>query len=301
MSGRRELRLAAAGVELRALVEGAGEPLLVLHGFTGRAESMEPVAAGLRDTFTVVRLDLLGHGESEAPRDPAPYAMERCIAQVTAALDALGIRRAHALGYSMGGRVALALAARQPGRVGSAVLVGASAGLAAPDARAARVRSDEALADRIEREGIERFVDAWMALPLFASQARLGPAFLARARAERLAARPHGLANSLRGMGSGAQPPLHAELARVGAPVLLAVGSLDAKFEAIARELAAALPDARVHPIPDAGHACHLEQNESFLRTVRAFLADVTAGPRARASASPEFPKPNPQPGVPRT
>ena len=109
MSARVESRVDASGVGVRAVVEGSGAPVLVLHGFTGRAESMEPVAAGLRGAFRVVRLDLVGHGESDAPRDAAPYSMERCVDQVAAALDALGISRAHVIGYSMGGRTALSL------------------------------------------------------------------------------------------------------------------------------------------------------------------------------------------------
>ena len=186
MRGRCEQRIPAAGVELRALVEGTGAPVLVLHGFTGRAESMEPVAAGLRDAFRVVRFDLVGHGESDAPAEPAAYAMERCVEQTAAGLAALGISSAHLVGYSMGGRTALALAALHPERVRSAVLIGASAGLEDPGARAARVRADEALADRIETEGLEPFVDHWMALPVFASQARLGEEALRAARAQRL-------------------------------------------------------------------------------------------------------------------
>lgn len=279
MSAACERRIAAAGVELRARIEGEGEPILVVHGFTGRSESMAPVAAGLRDERRVLRVDLVGHGESEAPRARAPYTMECCVAQLTACLDALELPRVDLLGYSMGGRAALALAAAQPGRVRSAVLVGASAGLADAAQRAARIRDDEALADEIEREGLEPFVERWLALPLFASQARLGPEFLAAARAERLRNRPWGLANSLRGMGSGAQPPLHDALPRIAAPVLLVAGALDAKFQAIARDLAARLPRASVATVADAGHACHLEQPEAFLRVVREFLGGPAQQP----------------------
>ena len=70
-------------------------------------------------------------------------------------LDALDVERASWLGYSMGGRAALAFAAAHPERVERLPLVGASAGLADPEARRERIASDEALADRIERDGIE--------------------------------------------------------------------------------------------------------------------------------------------------
>jgi 2-succinyl-6-hydroxy-2,4-cyclohexadiene-1-carboxylate synthase len=298
----------AGGLRLHAALEGDGPPLLVLHGFTGSTESMEGVAAGLRDSFRGVRLDLVGHGRSDAPElalpslgsaslgGPAspgladfpspgslePYTMESCVAQVAGALDALGIPQAHVLGYSMGGRVGLALCAWRPERVRSALLIGASAGLEEAGARAARRRQDEALAERIEREGLERFVDWWMELPLFASQRRLGEAALARARAQRLSNRAHGLAQSLRGMGTGAQPALHARLPSLCVPILLVAGSLDAKFAAIASDLASRLPDARAQLVPGAGHACHLEQPEAFLRIARRFFDAAEARRRDR-------------------
>ncbi|MEM9174344.1 MAG: alpha/beta fold hydrolase, partial [Myxococcota bacterium] len=229
------------GVRLRVVLDGPedGPPVLLLHGFTGGADSMAGAAASLAVDHRVARLELVGHGESEAPDAVAPYAMDACTRQVEGAVAALGFDRPHLVGYSMGGRTALATAVAYPDRFASVSLIGATAGLADPHERAARIAADEALADRIEREGLEAFVDHWMALPIFASQARLGPAFLARARAERLRQRPKGLANSLRGMGAGAQEPVWDRLGRVTAPVLLVVGGDDAKFRGIAEALAA--------------------------------------------------------------
>jgi 2-succinyl-6-hydroxy-2,4-cyclohexadiene-1-carboxylate synthase len=277
--------MSAAELALHAIDEGRGTPVLVLHGFTGSALSMEAVAAGLRDEHRVLRLDLVGHGASPAPATPTEYSMQRCVAQIAAALDAHGIDRAHVVGYSMGGRAALALAAWRPQRVRSALLVGTSAGLADPTARAARVRDDEALADRIERDGLEAFVDAWMALPLFASQKRLGDDALAAFRAQRLCNRTHGLANSLRGMGSGAQPPLQSCLPQIEIPTLLLHGDEDAKFASIAEEIAAALPRGRCAAVRNAGHACHLEAADEFLERARAFIAECEADTHLRGPA----------------
>jgi 2-succinyl-6-hydroxy-2,4-cyclohexadiene-1-carboxylate synthase len=255
--------------------EGAGPPAIVLHGFTGSSESMQVVSDALRDTHRVHRVDLLGFGQSDAPRDPAAYTMDRCVAQLTSMLDALALGRVHCVGYSMGGRVALSLAIAHADRVASLALVGATPGIADAASRAARVAADEALAERIFEHGLETFVDEWMALPLFASQRRLGQAPLARARAERMRNRPEVLAASLRGMGTGRMPPLQQALARLCVPVLLAVGGEDAKFCAIARDMAALLPDARVGVIDTAGHAAHLEQPEAFTRLLISFLTAV--------------------------
>jgi 2-succinyl-6-hydroxy-2,4-cyclohexadiene-1-carboxylate synthase len=269
--------IATEGVSLHVVSEGDGSPVVILHGFTGSSASMAAVAAGLRDRHRAIRVDLVGHGASDAPRDGSAYRMERCVDQVAGAVSALDARPAHFIGYSMGGRVALALCARHPALASSAILIGARAGIADADERAARVRDDRTLADRIEREGVPRFVDHWMALPLFASQRRLGEAALAAARAQRLANRAHGLALSLRGMGAGAQPPLGEDLAALHTPVCLVAGEEDTRFRAIAESLARQLPRARVEIVAVAGHAAHLENPSAFLRLTRRFLAEVDA------------------------
>ena len=262
------------GVRLRAIEEGQGEAVLMLHGFSGDAESMASVSEGLRDRYRVFRLELVGHGGSDAPAALAAYAMSACVRQVRAAARALELTRPHLLGYSMGGRAALAAAVSAPGDFSSLVLIGATAGIADPSLREQRIRTDRALADRIEAAGIELFVDEWMAQPLFASQVRLGAETLTRARAQRLRGSPRGLANSLRGMGAGAQPPLHAELARLLLPTLLIVGEEDEKFKGIAADLASTLPEARIAVLPQAGHAAHLEAPDEFRRVVCRFLAE---------------------------
>jgi len=249
--------------------------ILVLHGFTGAAESMACIAEPLSAWARVARLELVGHGESEAPQALEPYAMDVCARQIAEAARALGFTRPHLLGYSMGGRAALAAALASPESFAGLVLVGATAGIADPEARAERIAADRALADSIEQGGLERFVDAWMAQPLFASQARLGREVLERARKQRLTNRPFALANSLRGMGAGAQAPLHDQLARYADPVLLIVGEEDTKFRAIAEALARSLPAAQIAVIEGAGHAAHLEAPERVAAVVRAFVECV--------------------------
>ncbi len=252
----------AGGVRLAYVDTGPSHapPVLGLHGFTGSADTMADLAARLVPSHRVILPDLIGHGSSDAPVDPAAYTFDACVAQLVSLVDELAVTRFDLLGYSMGGRVALGMATRHGDRVSSAVLIGASAGIDDPVARAERCARDAALADSIEHEGVPAFVDRWMALPLFASQRRLGREYLDAARRQRLANSPTGLANSLRGMGSGAQPPLHAELARIRTPIRLVVGAEDPKFRIIAAELAAALPSAELIEVAQAGHAAHLEQ-----------------------------------------
>ena len=284
MSGTegREIFVEAEGVRLRAVLDGEprgkAESILILHGFTGGADSMRCVSEPIARDRQVVRLELVGHGGSDAPRTVSEYEMKACAAQVVAAVAALDLGRPHLLGYSMGGRAALAAALARPDVFASLALVGATAGIADPELRRQRIASDHALADRIEERGIEAFVDEWMALPIFETQSRLGAEALSLARAERLCNRPHGLAFSLRGMGAGAQDPLYDHLGRFLHPVLLVVGEKDAKFREIASLLQAVMKVARTEVIEGVGHAAHLEAPEAFARVLGRFLAEVEAG-----------------------
>ncbi len=119
---------------------------------------------------------------------------------------------------------------------------------------------------------MERFVDYWESIPLFATQRRLPSAVRVGQRRQRLRNRAIGLANSLRGMGTGAQESLWDRLDGVTAPTLLMAGALDEKFRAIGRAMVAALPDARLAIVPDAGHAVHLERPAEFDQLVIEFL-----------------------------
>ena len=176
------------------------------------------------------------------------------------------------LGYSMGARIALHLAVAAPERLSALVLESGSPGLADPADRATRRASDEELAGRIEREAIAAFVDGWEKLPLFASQQTLPPDMRKRLRMQRLQNSPTGLANSLRGMGTGAQESLWERLAQITAPTLIVAGGLDRKFGLIAREMAKGLPRAELELVHDAGHAVHLERPEVFDRLVMKFV-----------------------------
>lgn len=263
------------GVRLYVMLVGdeRARPLLLLHGFTGSVETWAPFLPAFALQFRVIAVDLLGHGRSDAPEDPERYRMERCVEDLLALLDAYGIAQADVLGYSMGGRVALCLAVAAAERVRALVLESASPGIEDSDERRARAAADDALAEQIERDGLEVFVAAWEQQPLFATQARLPEAVRARLRIQRLHQRPLGLANSLRGMGVGRQEPLWQRLAELSMPVLVITGALDEKYCSIGQRMTACLPRARLEIVPAAGHAVHLEQPEAFIQCVLDFLS----------------------------
>ncbi|HCB34130.1 MAG TPA: 2-succinyl-6-hydroxy-2,4-cyclohexadiene-1-carboxylate synthase, partial [Acidimicrobiaceae bacterium] len=256
----------------------AGAPVLLLHGFTGDAESLAPLTERLARSRRCLAVDLVGHGRTESPADVARYSLDAFVAPLDALLDAHDGRPAHVVGYSLGGRAALAFAHARPQHCASLTLVGASAGIADDEQRHARRRSDNALADRIARHGIARFVDEWTALPAWDGlRRRVGPAAWQESVRRRAVGHPLGLAHSLRAAGAGAMTPLWGELGETAVPTLVLAGAEDAKFTRIGRALATELPDARFESVADAGHAAHLEQPDAVADLVLAHVADVTS------------------------
>jgi 2-succinyl-6-hydroxy-2,4-cyclohexadiene-1-carboxylate synthase len=249
---------------------GRGPPLLLLHGFTGDRHAWDHLRALLGARFSVVAPDLPGHGESALPADAT---FEGALLDLMALLDDLGLERADVVGYSLGARVALGLGLAFPERVGRLVLESGSPGLRHRRDRGERRRTDAALADSIEREGIEAFVQRWEALPLFEGLRGLPPHVREALHARRLSHRPEGLAGSLRALSLGAQPNYWKRLWTVRAPTLLLTGGRDTRFTATARAMAAELPLVWGHVFPGAGHAPHLEVPEEYAREVTGFLS----------------------------
>ncbi len=253
------------GVELRGETNNNDQTLVLLHGFTGSAASwgqhLDTLASyGLR----LIAIDLPGHGLSDAPDDVEQYSIERHHYDILAVLQVLGIQEGQAmlLGYSMGGRIALYTAFS--GFFRALILESASAGIENVEEREERRRSDEALAASIEREGVPAFVERWERLPLFASQHMLSGEIQDTLHKQRSQNNPIGLAQSLRGVGTGYQPSLYAQLPDLQVPVLLIAGELDTKFTTIAQRMTQLLPHAQLHIVPAAGHSVHLEQPQIF-------------------------------------
>jgi 2-succinyl-6-hydroxy-2,4-cyclohexadiene-1-carboxylate synthase len=263
-------------VKYHALAAGnqQGVPLVALHGFSGSSSNW--CLLHERSGFEGYRLlmpDLLGHGASGTPDDPARYSMGRAAADLVCLVEQLATPPVHLLGYSMGGRLALYVAAHYPKFVRSLLLESSSPGLADLLARRQRRDADRDLASWIEANGIPAFVRRWEALPLWASQASLPRQRRHHQRQQRLTNTATGLANSLRGLGTGVQPDLWPALPGLHLPVLLITGQLDQKFTAIGRQMCDALPNCAHNIVAGCGHNTHLERPDLFTNILLAWLS----------------------------
>ena len=246
----------------------AGAPLALLHGFTQTGRSWSSLAERLAETRPVVLVDAPGHGRSVDHRLNLWSAGRELVRTVG---------EADLLGYSMGARICLHAAVAAPTQVRRMVLVGATAGIADPEARARRRADDLALADSIEQGGdraLPEVLRRWLAGPLFGSLS-IEAAGL-EARLENTAA---GLASSLRLCGTGSQEPLDDQLSLLTMPVLLIVGERDSRFREEGERLAAGIPQAELALVEGAGHACHLEQPDAFLELVETWLMKTAPTP----------------------
>ncbi len=245
--------------------------MLFLHGFMGRAEDWRGISTGLDRRFFRIAVDLPGHGASLGmPADR--YTMEGAARSVLEALDRAGVDRTTVVGYSMGGRLALYLALRHPDRCAGLFLESASPGLEDAGERAARRRADEEKATRLEGGDFEGFLHDWYRQPLFAPLAR-DEDLLSRTIEDKGRNDPAELAKSLRGMGTGSQPPLWGELPNLRVPALAVAGGLDEKFVGISHRMASRAPGMRAAVVPGAGHNVHAEAPTAYISSLEGFLS----------------------------
>jgi 2-succinyl-6-hydroxy-2,4-cyclohexadiene-1-carboxylate synthase len=225
----------------------APDKLILAHGFTQNTECWGRFGTLLSESADLVLVDAPGHGLSDHDEADLPTT--------AGLLTDVGGRGVY-VGYSMGGRVALHAALSTPDLVRGLVLIGATAGLDSAEDRAARQDADHALADRILADGLEQFIERWLANPLFS-----GLDDAAAAKDQRLTNRADGLAASLRNCGTGTQEPLWDRLHELTMPVLIVAGDEDQKFTAIGQRMAEAMTNSAVDMLILPGtHAVHLEE-----------------------------------------
>jgi 2-succinyl-6-hydroxy-2,4-cyclohexadiene-1-carboxylate synthase len=231
--------------------------VLFIPGFMQRGDAWRPVAELLPERYPSVTLE---HEES---------SFEGRLGEIAEA----GAGRL-LVGYSLGGRLGLRAALRDPKRYLGVVTIGATAGLDEPSLRTARAEADERLAAWMEAAPIEDIVGLWERQPLFADQSE---ALIEEQRPGRLAQRPPDLAMTLRTAGQGVLEPVWHELLRLDLPLLAIAGARDEGYVSAAKRMADIAPRGRAEIVEDAGHAVQLQRPDEVARLIEAFLGEVAA------------------------
>ena len=240
--------------------------VVLLHGYAGRPDAWRRVIdAWPSPAPTFQAIALPGHGQDSLPLGDSFDAAVDAVVERLPKTEAV-----HLVGYSLGGRLALGAATAHPDRIERLSLIGANPGIP-DDERAARRANDESWAKRLESEGLERFIDAWSDLPIFATQRRLPEDYRREQLSWRTSLDAQQLASAMRQMSLAAMPDYRPALSNLDLPVQLIVGALDAKFQSLARLMQAVLPRSELHSIPGAGHNVPLEAPKALAARLSAF------------------------------
>lgn len=250
-------------------VKGSGRPIICLHGFAENSSTWEYIRL---DNCQMVLVDLIGHGLSDKPHSLEPYLLPALLEQLHALIRRLGFDQYSLLGYSMGGRIALAYALTYPQEVLRLILESSSYGLGDDQRKIQRRQQDIWLANSIQENGIEWFNDYWSGLELFASQKNLPRDIREKIRERRLQNDSHALANTLLATGQGIYPCLQNEVLKLTMPVLYINGEYDEKYQKVGQEFAELNTGIKREIIAGAGHNTHIEKPQAFCDAVQSFL-----------------------------
>lgn len=261
----RTVRVTAGdGAGLHVEVEGSGPPLVLLHGHTLDSRMWEGEARAFSPHFTVIRPDLRGYGRSDPPAASFRYSDD-----LHAVLTHLGVDRAHVLGLSLGGNVALEFALRHPGRTDHLVLAATSLRGFPPHPEVAASLAEVGQVARAD--GLAAGRERWLAHPLFAA-ARARPEVAGQlVRLTRDYSGWHWRENVSPSEWLDAQ--VYRRLEEISTPTLILVGERDLpQNREIARELAGRLPLGRLSVLGGVGHMLNLEAPGAFAAEVLDFL-----------------------------
>jgi len=249
--------------------------ILMLHGFTGSLDDWREIHGSLSTNFNYIGIDLVGHGKSDSPVIVDKYSPQALSKQINDVLNNLSIEQVIILGYSMGGRATLSFAINHPNKIRGLILESTTAGIESKKIRSDRIISDEELAHYIESHSIEDFVELWMSKEIFNTQRRFSNEKLKNIWKKKTLNSKTGLANSLRGFGTGRMGYFGSKLSHINCPVLLITGELDTKFTKINSALKRKFPTAKHKIIKNAGHNTHIEEPMKFVKVVNNFLKSL--------------------------
>lgn len=249
------------GVKIRYVDEGAGEPIVLLHGFLGNVERWTVdtrIFETMRDRYRVIAFDSRGNGKSDKPRDPKAYGREM-VHDALRLLDHLKIQKAHFVGFSFGGNVVAKLLTTNPDRVRTAVIGGASGR-----------RADDPKANEQEAREIEQGNFANLLTRVTSTGAPPPTEEAIRAYSKQTSERVDVLAIAAMVRGRPGLIVTEKEQAAVRVPTLAIIGSLDPNFAGV-QTMKKLMPSLQVVVVEGAGHGATV-RHPDFVRSVQSFI-----------------------------
>lgn len=249
------MRIAANGTNLHAESVGEGEDVILIHALGLSGDAWWQQVADLARGYRVLTYDVRGHGRSDRP--PGPYSLDLFAEDLRALIEALGVRRAHVVGLSLGGMIAQTYALRYAGRLHSLVLCDTSSGYSAEERQVFHQRADTA-----EREGMESLVTPTLERWFTDAYREANPGPVGRIASVLRANEPLAYAATCRAI---AELDLTGRLAEIRVPTMVVVGEEDKGTPpAMARVIAQGIPGARLEIVRGAAHLVPVEKAEVF-------------------------------------
>jgi len=250
---------------------GEGPPVVLVHGLGMTRAMWDWLWPALARRFRVVRYDLLGHGESDRPRDT--YTLARFADQTAEVMDGLGLDRAALVGFSLGGLVACAFALARPERVAALAILNSAYDRSEEERAAVLARVEQAA-----RDGPAATVEAALKRWFTAGYAAAHPEVLDRVRGWILGNDPEVYPLAYRVLAEGDRELAQA-VAAICAPTLVMTGGEDpGNTPDMSRRLAAVIPGARCEILAGLRHMGLAEDPEAFNRPLLAFLDEALRG-----------------------
>lgn len=256
------------GATLRVRVAGAGPAVVLVHGWALDLDMWRAEIDLLASSYRVIAFDRRGFGRSSG--DPS---IERDVLDIDRLLARFDIEHAAIVGMSQGARVALRWALKHPERTSSLVLDGPPAeGLSLP--AGAEEIPIELYRQQLRHDGIEAFQRVWLQHPFMRLYTSASTAHqLLREIAARYPARDLQMNEP-----SPLSPLATGDLQRLHARTLVLSGEHDTQQRrSIARQLAAALPDARLQTLTNAGHLAALDDPGGYAQALHDFFSSRPA------------------------
>ena len=258
---------------------GGGVPLVFVHEFAGDYQSWHLQVRFFARRYRTIAYNARGYPPSEVPKDPAAYSQERAAEDIRGLLDALGIRKAHICGLSMGGYATLHFGLRHPDRALSLVVAGAGYGSVAGERE--RFKKDvEETARRFVDDGIVAVADFYTKGPTRVQLMDKDPKGWRELYDQFVAQSAEGHALTMRGvqMNRPSVYELEKGLERLEVPTLIVTGDEDEPCLEPALYLKRKIRSSGLLVLPKSGHTVNLEEPEAFNRAVLDFLTAVDAG-----------------------